>query len=308
MQQSAEVKVDGASTAATARWTDMCGNPECKTGWLRLFRNRSIPRFEEKWACSAACTERMVSDAVRSQIESWVPAPAERASRMPLGLILLSRGWISHRELQDALAAQRRAGHGRIGEWLHRLHGVSEETVAKGLAIQWSCAVLPSGMPGLEPAPALIPAFLRKRYHFALWRQGPDAALYLAGKYRPEHAAARAVEHILREPVHAAFIEDRAWCCAEMDTDDPMQLESPELEIPGRDGAAAHISELIERVRPYDARLVRVHDHLWLRMWFGKPGRPPVQVRDVVLPLQSVIARRSKGDMDCLEQAKNPGC
>jgi hypothetical protein len=249
----------------------------------------------------------MIADAVRGQIESWVPAPEERALRMPLGLILLSRGWISHRELQDALAAQRRAGHGRIGEWLHRLHGVSEETVAKGLAIQWSCAVLPSGMPGLEPAPALIPAFLRKRYDFGLLRQGPDAALYLAGKYRPEHAAARAVEHMLREPVHPAFIEDSAWCCGEMDAADAAQLEIAELEVPGRDGVAAHISALIERLRPHDARLARVHDHLWLRMWLGKPGRPPVQVRDVVLPLQGLIARRLDGKMDCLEQAKNPG-
>jgi hypothetical protein len=252
--------------------------------------------------------EWMIADAVRAQIESWEPAPAERALRMPLGLILLSRGWISHRELQDALAAQRRAGHGRIGEWLHHLHGVSEETVAKGLAIQWSCAVLPSGMPGFEPVPALIPAFLQKRYDFALLRQGPDAALYLAGKYRPEHAAARAVEHMLREPVHAAFIEDRAWCCAVVDAADDAQLEITELENPGRDGAAAHICKLIERVRPYDARLVRVHDHLWLRIWLGKPGRCPIQVRDVVLPLQGLIARRSERDMDCLEQAKNAGC
>jgi hypothetical protein len=49
---------------------------------------------------------------------------------------------------------------------------------------------------------------------------------------------------------------------------------------------AAYISELIERARPGDARLVRVHDHLWLRMWLGKRGRRPVQVRDVVLPLR----------------------
>jgi hypothetical protein len=231
--------------------------------------------------CSASCMQQVIADAVRSQIESWEPTPAERALRMPLGLILLSRGWISHRELQDALAAQRRAQDGRIGKWLHHLHGISEETIAKGLAIQWNCAVLPSGMPGLELAPALLPAFLRKRYDLALLRQGPEAALYLAGKYRPEHAAARAVEYMLREPVHAAFIEDSAWRCAETDV-----ASASELEIPGHDGAAAHISELIERVRPDDARLVRVHDHLWLRMWLGRRGRRPMQVRDVVLPLR----------------------
>lgn len=246
--------------------------------------------------------ERIVVDAVRAQIENWEPGPPERSLRMPLGLILLSRGWISQRELREALAAQRRAGHGRIGEWLHRLHDISEETVAKGLAVQWSCAVLPSGMPGLKPAPALIPSFLRKRYDLAVLRQGPDATLYLAGKYRPEHAAARAMEHVLGEPVHAAFVEDSAWRCAEMAA--APQLETSEVEDPGRDGAAAHISELIERVRPYDARLVRVHDHLWLRMWLGRRGRRPLQVRDVVLPLQDLVVRL-EGRMDGLEQTKN---
>jgi hypothetical protein len=282
MQQVAEVRLDVASSHPASRWTETCANPECRTGWLRLFRSRAFPRFEKKWVCSATCMERVIADAVRGQIESWQPAPAERALRMPLGLILLSRGWISHRELQEALAAQGRAQEGRIGEWLHHLHGISEETIAKGLAIQWNCAVLPSGMPGLEPAPALIPAVLLRRYDLALLRQGPDAALYLAGKYRPEHAAARAVEHMLHEPVHAAFIEDGMWRLGEVDASDT------ELEIPGRDGVAAYISELIERARPSDARLVRVHDHLWLRLWIGRRGRRPMQVRDVVLPLRGL--------------------
>lgn len=301
MQKVAEVRLDVASSHAASRWTETCANPECRTGWLRLFRSRAIPRFEEKWVCSATCMERVIADAVRGQIESWQPTPAERALRMPLGLILLSRGWISHRELQEALVAQRRAHEGRIGEWLHHLHGISEETIAKGLAIQWNCAVLPSGMPGLEPAPALLPAVLRRRYDLTLLRQGPDAALYLAGRYRPEHAAARAVQHMLREPVHAAFIEDGMWRLAEMDAGDA------ELEIPGRDGVAAYISELIERARPSDGRLVRVHDHLWLRLWMGRRGRRPMQVRDVVLPLRGLVTTSQWKGLACLEQAKNRG-
>src|ERR1700761_5986623 len=279
MQREAEVRLDFASPHPESRWTEICANPDCRTGWLRLFRSRAFPRFKGKWVCSATCMERMIADAIRGQIESWEPAPAERALRMPLGLILLSRGWISHRELQEALQAQHRAEEGRIGEWLHRLHGISEETIAKGLAIQWNCAVLPSGMPGLEPAPALLPAVLRRRYGLALLRQGPDAALYLAGKYRPEHAAARAVENMLHEPVHAAFIEDGMWRLGEKDAADA------ELEIPGCNGVAAYISELIEQARPSDGRLVRVHDHLWLRLWIGRRGRRSRQVRDVVLPL-----------------------
>jgi hypothetical protein len=225
--------------------------------------------------------ERMIAGAVRSQIESWEPAPAERALRMPLGLILLSRGWISHRELQEALAAQRRARNGRIGEWLHRLHGISEETITKALGIQWSCTVLPSGMPGLEFAHWLIPAFLRNHYGLAPLRQGSDRALYLAGKYRAEHAAARAMERMLCEPVHAAFLEDSAWSPADGDAAD-----TAELQLPRHDGVVACIRELIEQARPSDARLVRVHDHLWVRMWLRARGSHPMQIRDTVLPLR----------------------
>jgi hypothetical protein len=264
-----------------SRWIDHCGNQECRTGWLQLFRKRSYPRFEEEWACSADCMEQILGDAIRSQIESWEPAAAERALRMPLGLILLSRGWISHRELQEALAAQRRAGNGRIGEWLGRLHGVSEGTIAKALGIQWNCAVLPHGMPGLEFAPSRIPTFLRKRYGLALLRQGPEAALYLAGRHRAEHAAARAMEHMLREPVHAAFLEDSAWSLEQSEAAD-----NTELLLPGSNGIVASIGELIERARASDARLVRMHDHLWLRIWFAGRGRRPMETRDIVLSLR----------------------
>jgi hypothetical protein len=266
---------------SASRWIDHCGNRECRTGWLQLFRKRSYPRFEEKWACSADCMEQILGDAIRSQIESWEPAAAERALRMPLGLILLSRGWISHRELQEALAAQRRTGNGRIGEWLGRLHGVSEGTIAKALGIQWNCAVLPHGMPGLEFAPSRIPAFLRKRYGLALLRQGPEAALYLAGRHRAEHAAARAMEHMLREPVHAAFLEDSAWSLEQSEAAD-----NTELLLPGSNGIVASIGELIERARASDARLVRMHDHLWLRIWFAGRGRRPMETRDIVLSLR----------------------
>ena len=272
----------GPSVRGT-RWTDVCGNRECRTGWLQLFRRRAFPRFEEKWACSSVCMERIVASAVRNQIESWEPVSGERALRMPLGLILLSRGWIRHRELQEALAAQRRAQNGRIGEWLRRLHGISEETITKALGIQWNCTVLPSGMPGLEFAQALFPDFLRKRYGIALLRQGPDRTLYLAGKYRAEHAAARAMEYMLREPVHAAFLEDSVWNLADADMD---TADTTEVHLPGRDGVAACICELIERFRASDARLARVHDHLWLRIWLRSGARHPMRTRDLVLPLR----------------------
>ena len=273
-----------APNAAPARnpWTEVCGNPECRSGWLQLWRRRACPRFEGKWACSAQCMEQNIAARIRSQIESWDQAPAERALRMPLGLILLSRGWISREELQSALAAQRDAQQGRIGEWLCRLHGIPEATIAKALAIQWNCAVLLSQTPGLESAASDLPPFFKRHYQLALMRQGAQPALYLAGRCRAEHAASRAVEHILGMSARAAFLEDHEWSRQPAGAADP-----DELTLPGPDGAAAHISALMERSRPYDARLVRIHDHLWLRMWRSRQGRRRVDLRDVILPLRA---------------------
>jgi hypothetical protein len=89
------------------------------------------------------------------------------------------------------------------------------------------------------------------------------------------------MEHMLREPVHAAFLEDSAWNTANADVAD-----TTEVHLSGRDGVAACIAEWMERSRPTDGRLVRVHDHLWLRIWLRGGARHPMRTRDIVLPLR----------------------
>ncbi|MCU1312533.1 MAG: hypothetical protein JWM54_290 [Acidobacteriaceae bacterium] len=267
--------------ASLRRWTETCGNEDCRTGWLQLWRSRAHPRFEGGWACSSACLEQIIARSVCAEVESWESIRTERALRMPLGLILLSRGWISHAELQNALAAQRRAQHGRIGEWLRDLCGISEETIAKALAIQWSCAVLPEGCAGLELARNLMPDFLQRRYELLPVRQGSDGAVFLAGRCRAERAAARALERMLACPVSVAFLEDRTWersPSGQANESDLLPLET--------DGAVATIARCMERAQSRDARLVRMHDHLWLRMWVQQRNTTE-QVRDIVLPLRS---------------------
>jgi hypothetical protein len=97
-----------------------------------------------------------------------------------------------------------------------------------------------------------------------LLRQRQDEVFYLAGKYCAEHAASRAVEHMLGAPVQAAFLEDSAWNSIASDAADLVESGS------GRGGIAACIAELVERSRPANARLVRIHDHLWLRVCLGR--------------------------------------
>jgi len=67
------------------------------------------------------------------------PRPSRRF-RVPLGLLLLSRGVINQDQLQEALKRQR-SEEGRIGEILVRLGFASEDDVMAGVAAQWGYPV-----------------------------------------------------------------------------------------------------------------------------------------------------------------------
>jgi hypothetical protein len=68
------------------------------------------------------------------------PAPRS-AHRIPLGLLLLSRGWLTPGQLRSALGRQRRRG-GRLGDTVRSLGYVNEDQITAGLAMQWACPVL----------------------------------------------------------------------------------------------------------------------------------------------------------------------
>jgi Type II secretion system (T2SS), protein E, N-terminal domain len=69
------------------------------------------------------------------------PTPAVR-HRVPLGLLMISRGQLTNQRLRSALEAQRQVGRQRLGEWLEKLGFATEQQVAAALAQQWACPVL----------------------------------------------------------------------------------------------------------------------------------------------------------------------
>jgi hypothetical protein len=120
-----------------------CGHADClhtQTLWARL---RGKPRgvvIQGLRYCREDCLERALTDALRR-----VRSPLSRATaphRIPLGLLLLSRQQLTVEQLRTALATQRAAGRGKIGEWLLALGFVSEQQLTAALARQWSCPVL----------------------------------------------------------------------------------------------------------------------------------------------------------------------
>src|ERR1700686_2320106 len=97
-----------------------CGNPACSSRWLAFLKDRRRPVFEGRWGCTAGCVEAMVQVAIQRESgdDGVMEGERQHRHRMPLGLILLAQGWITHPQLQHALDAQRRAGTGGIGSGL----------------------------------------------------------------------------------------------------------------------------------------------------------------------------------------------
>jgi hypothetical protein len=91
---------------------------------------------------------------------------------MPLGLLMLSRGWIDLATLRRGLE-EHAAGRGRIGEVLRRMGAVTEQQVTSAVAAQWSCPVFPlRDRPGAFQHVHHLPLGLLERYralpvHFA---------------------------------------------------------------------------------------------------------------------------------------------
>jgi hypothetical protein len=263
-----------SSIAAAARerveliasaWTQSCANSHCASGWLHPWRRRYAPRFEGAWACSAACTEVLVATAVRRELRGRDEVAGAHAARMPLGLILLARGWISRQELEQALALQRTTGRGRIGYWLRQVAGISEEMVARALAAQWNCIALTSGSSEMLLVPELIPAQLRESCGLLPLRHARRRTLYLAGEQRVEHGAIAAIERMLGLPIEPVFVEDGRWSSSARE-----RAARAEMRTPAEDQTAIELlTEIIEQERPQDSCLVRVKDFFWLRIWNG---------------------------------------
>jgi hypothetical protein len=111
------------------------------------------------WYCGPDCFEAAAREEARRimSLETIVP---QRRSRMPLGLLLISRGIINAEQLNLALDEHRASGK-RIGESLVKLGFATAEQVTAGVAAQWGCPVFPLGSRYLD-IPIRLPEHLRK--------------------------------------------------------------------------------------------------------------------------------------------------
>jgi hypothetical protein len=251
-----------------------CANPGCASGWLHLWRSRTAPVFEGGWNCSAACTRARLQSAVWREMDGASNVEEHHRHRIPLGLMMLEQGWITAGQLRQALDAQKAAGAGRLGAWLIRKQGISEQLVTRALGLQWSCAVLPVQFRDAEALTALVPRLFVDAFDVLPLRMAAGKLLYLGFEDRLDQVLALAIERMTGLRVESGLAPGSPFRAAHTRM---LSAKFPPVDLIEAASETALVDVLVkavERVRPAESRLVRVHDCLWMRMWLYPQAGP----------------------------------
>jgi hypothetical protein len=128
------------------KWVPGCVNPNCqrKSFWQSaLHRDRGM-NFEGGWYCDPTCLDQTVKGKIEELVTSQGKPAKPRSSRVPLGLLLLSRGVLTSEQLKVALEHQK-STRGNFGDAVQGLGFATGEQVTAAVAAQWACPVFSMG-------------------------------------------------------------------------------------------------------------------------------------------------------------------
>ncbi len=153
-------------------WVPNCANLTCRRSrvWQTIWGRREGVSVSEDWFCSADCFEEAVEVKFAQLLSTRVRLEETRRARMPLGLLLVSRGAITEEQLRTAVDRQRELGV-NIGQAIQLLGFATQEQVTSAVAAQWGCPVFTIKSKSL-PTNVRIPRTLLELYgilpvHFA---------------------------------------------------------------------------------------------------------------------------------------------
>lgn len=245
--------------------------------WRRLkFRMPGVGLAGKRY-CMTHCLERALAETLAST-RSLTEA-ATLSHRIPLGLCLISRRQLTADQLQTALAAQRSAGRGPIGQWLQAFGFVTEQQVTAALARQWSCPVFRPSPFSLDtrrvpPIPiSLLQTFLMIPVAYV----EATATLHIAFGERIDYTVLYAIEQMLAchtEPCLAipSFVHANLELLGRHRREDEVVFE----HLPDRAEFARIIRSYCARLAATEVRVAFCGPHTWVRL--SRHSHPPLDL------------------------------
>ena len=272
----------------TPAFLPVCANPGCASGWLHVWRSRTAPMIEGGWSCSPGCTRARIADLIHREHKGHYQAATIHRHRVPLGLVLLAEGWITHEQLKKALDEQRAGAAGHIGAWLMEHCGLEERRVTQALSIQWNCPIFALDQEHTIPAISLTPRLFMDTFRFFPLRLSSAGILYIAFEDRIDHSVTLALERMTGLRVEAGLVNGSEFRHTHNSLLEARSPVTRMIEAASIDAIVNALTRLVEKEKPLDARLVRLHDFYWLRLWKELEQSPralsstPDRIEDVI--------------------------
>jgi hypothetical protein len=285
-----------AQAAAATTFLPHCRNAKCKSGWMKLWRSRQAPILEGMWACSAACMQELVQTAVLREMSERSTQNVVHKHRVPLGLVLLSRGWITQEQLKCALEAQKKAGSGRLGEWLIKQKAVGEDQITRALGAQWNCPVLSSDSYDPVAMAAMFPRLLMDSLNVIPLRLAGRHLLYVAFEERIDRCLVLAVERMLGLKVEAGLLPASEFRRRQGEMLRASFPKARLLEAMNMRGLVHAFTGMMEENKPVQAKIVRVHDYFWLRLWRNSRPTEDSKALPGVLDVEDMVCALAATD------------
>jgi hypothetical protein len=202
-----------AGLLAMSRFRHQCANRDCHRArlWSRWLTRTEAVQFAGGNYCCAACAEEALELAIGNYL-SHFHREAERPYRIPLGLLLISRGSLTNSQLQAALTLQREHPTKRLGSLLSEMGLLTEPDLVAALGVQWSCPVYPleKGRAHLDCVGLLPFALLQSCGVLPVHHSSANGTLHLAFTKRIDHTLLYSIEQMLGYRVAPCVASERA--------------------------------------------------------------------------------------------------
>lgn len=250
-------------------WKLPCSNAACTRKRLmpQMSRRYTGICLGKQWFCSPDCFEESLSASLTSTLSSRKAEGSPKVRRMPLGLLLVSRGVLSSEQLTLALGKQRAEGI-NLGEAVLALGFATAEQVTAAVAAQWSCPVF--ALAGrLLSLPIRIPRLLLEQYEMLpVHLVATDKRLTVGFVSRVQYQILSTIESITGCDAVPCFITAQDYRRHLQASVFAAQDNEIMFERPVTTAEIARLSRnYVSQLGATETRFGMCRDYLWMRIW-----------------------------------------
>ncbi len=245
-----------------------CAEPDCHGGaWGRkLGWSGNGIELQGAWYCSPQCFEAAARRHFQRSAVSVRNNPRLQ-HRVPLGLLMLSRGQLDNRQLRTALKQQSDGG-GKLGGCLEKLGFVTEQQITAALGMQWACPVVPPMAAAELDCARMVPLALLQEFRMLpIHYSKATRLMHVAFSDGVDYTALYAIEQILGCRTEACVVSSSVM--ARVLEALGHERRPGEMRYEGwRDaGEMARIaSSCALKLGACEVRMVTCGEHVWVRL------------------------------------------